>query len=110
MVFSAGAIRVAAEGVASVSPSPAQGVTVVTNLSESTLILVAGIVMLLALVVLFVFRRFIVNSIAGILAILALSLFGVHISINLLTIAVVAVLGLVGVALLIILKLAGVTI
>ena len=102
------AANLAQEAAATIPANATQGVTIVTNLSESTLIIAAGVMMLLALIILFVFKRFIVNSIAGIVAILVLGLFGVHITLNAVSVLVIAVLGLVGVALLIILKLAGV--
>jgi hypothetical protein len=78
--------------------------------TASDLILMAGVIIFLALIVLFVFRKFIVNTIFGVIALLIVNAAGVQISINAATLLVTAILGLVGVALLIILKLAGVSI
>lgn len=76
--------------------------------SSTDLIILAGILIFVALVVLVLLKRFIVNSILGIIAIIILNAVGVGIPLNVATIFVAAILGLVGIALLVILKLAGI--
>ncbi|MFH1107311.1 MAG: pro-sigmaK processing inhibitor BofA family protein [Candidatus Micrarchaeota archaeon] len=82
----------------------------VISFSQSDLIILAGILIFVALIVLVLLKRFIVNSILGVIALIILNSVGVSIPINFVTMLVAAVLGLVGIALLVILKLAGISI
>ena len=92
------------------SPSASPAFIGLTAFTAGDLVLLAGAIIFLALIVLFVFRKFIINTIFGVVALLIVNAAGVPISINAATVLVTAILGLVGVALLIILKLAGVSI
>ncbi|MBI4406292.1 pro-sigmaK processing inhibitor BofA family protein [Candidatus Micrarchaeota archaeon] len=71
----------------------------------------AGIIGLLliviAVLVLWRLRHFIINSLLGIIALFLLQFVGIDISINVVTIIVAAVLGLIGVGLLVILSVLG---
>ncbi|MBI5229010.1 pro-sigmaK processing inhibitor BofA family protein [Candidatus Micrarchaeota archaeon] len=72
-------------------------------------VLVLGIVLVvLAVLLLWLLRRFIINSVLGIAALVALEVFGIHISLSASNIIIVAVLGLLGVGLLALLSLLGV--
>ena len=80
----------------------------VMQFSPANLVIIAGVLIFAALIVLVLLKRFIVNSILGIVAIFILNAAGIGIPLNFATIFVAAVLGLVGIALLVILKLAGI--
>ncbi len=80
----------------------------VMKFSSTDLTVIAGILIFVALVVLVLLKRFIVNSVLGVVAIFILNAAGIGIPLNIATIFVAAVLGLVGIALLVILKLAGI--
>ncbi|MBU1197480.1 pro-sigmaK processing inhibitor BofA family protein [Candidatus Micrarchaeota archaeon] len=91
-----------------IASKPAIDVAESVAFSGADLIIIAGVVIILALIVLFIFRRFLINSVIGIIALIVLNYAGVEIPLNVATIVVTAILGLVGVALLIILKLSGI--
>lgn len=82
------------------------GTSLGIDLPTAGAVIVAAL--LVAVVLIFIFRKFIVNSILGVLALLALNYLGVKIAVNVLTVIICGLLGLAGVGLLLVLKLLGV--
>ncbi len=78
------------------------------GLDNGSVVLVAGLLLVLAIVLIIVFRKFIVNSVLGILALIVLNALGFSIGLTAVNIIICGLLGLAGVALLIVLKLVGV--
>ena len=71
-------------------------------------IIVGLLFLVIAIVVLWKLRHFIVNSLLGVIALFLLQLIGINIPINLVTMIIAAVLGLVGVGLMVLLHVLGV--
>ena len=77
------------------------------NLPVTEGIIVVAVLALAAIVIIFVLRKYIVNSILGVILLIGLNALGVKISISVLTVIICAILGLFGVALLVALNLLG---
>lgn len=71
-------------------------------------IIVGLLLLVIAIVVLWKLRHFIVNSLLGVIALFLLQLIGISIPINIVTMIIAAVLGLVGVGLMVLLHVLGV--
>ncbi len=80
----------------------------VFGLSPETNALAIGVILIvIAVLVLWKLRHFIINSLLGIIALFLLQFAGINIPINVVTVIVAAVLGLIGVGLLVILTVLG---
>ncbi|MFH1106438.1 MAG: pro-sigmaK processing inhibitor BofA family protein [Candidatus Micrarchaeota archaeon] len=86
----------------------ASAVALASKFSQTDLVIIAGIMIFLAMIILVLLKRFIINSVLGIVAIIILNAAGIGIPLSLTNIIVTAIFGLVGIALLVILKLNGI--
>ncbi len=74
---------------------------------ELNSIVIGLVLVVLAIVILWKLKQFIINSVLGVIALFLLQFVGINIPINLVTIIIAAVLGLIGVGLMVLLTVLG---
>ncbi len=85
-------------------PTANSGAPTAVVTADTGLFLMIGVmIVIVAAILLFVFRKPIINTILGLLAFALLNLIGIHVPVNLVTILITAIFGLVGIGVLVIL-------